>query len=316
MMVITWKTLPLLVLTLLKLASTQQNGEMRLMDGLSSNCGRVEIFYDNEWGTICDENWQEINANVVCKQLGYERALTFSNYTDIGFPDYGSGEESPMLELNCPPLANSISECTHNGWSVHNRTNDNHLRVCCGPNPSHLPVRLTCPPCSDSKFCKTFPDKHHPAKTDCHHQLAVVGIVEVQIDGVWGPISADGWDANGANVVCGQLGYPKSFPSRRSAPPTLDEVWPQYSELTTMNSCQENHSQELQQLSQSFSYTFIQGLECSGTESQLLNCNMSSVGSQPNPTQSVAAVKCGFRSNYECLPDHKKVTFLSYNVIA
>jgi len=32
--------------------------------GNSSNEGRVEVFIDNQWGTICDEHWSTLNAQV------------------------------------------------------------------------------------------------------------------------------------------------------------------------------------------------------------------------------------------------------------
>ena len=47
------------------------NGDIRLVNGRSVNEGRVEVCYDNHWGTVCDNYWSSTDAKVVCKQLGY-----------------------------------------------------------------------------------------------------------------------------------------------------------------------------------------------------------------------------------------------------
>ena len=46
-------------------------GELRLVGGHSSTEGRVEICIYNAWRTICDDGWDDDNAKVVCRQLGY-----------------------------------------------------------------------------------------------------------------------------------------------------------------------------------------------------------------------------------------------------
>ena len=44
---------------------------MRLVDGLSSYEGRVEVCSGGQWGTICNSNWDYREARVVCRQLGF-----------------------------------------------------------------------------------------------------------------------------------------------------------------------------------------------------------------------------------------------------
>ena len=46
-------------------------GQLRLVDGSIPNEGRVEICINNVWGTICDDDWGDNDATVVCRQLGY-----------------------------------------------------------------------------------------------------------------------------------------------------------------------------------------------------------------------------------------------------
>lgn len=51
------------------------------------NEGRVEVFYDGQWGTVCDDDFNHHAAQVVCRELGYTKAISWAPSAK-----YGKGE--------------------------------------------------------------------------------------------------------------------------------------------------------------------------------------------------------------------------------
>jgi deleted-in-malignant-brain-tumors protein 1 len=47
------------------------DGELRILGGANSSAGRLEVFVNNAWGTVCDDWWSRNDAQVACKQLGF-----------------------------------------------------------------------------------------------------------------------------------------------------------------------------------------------------------------------------------------------------
>ncbi len=45
--------------------------DIRLEGGRDENEGRIEVNIGRDWGTVCDDDWDDVDANVTCRQLGY-----------------------------------------------------------------------------------------------------------------------------------------------------------------------------------------------------------------------------------------------------
>jgi len=56
----------------------QQHGDLQLAGNFSNPViGRLEIYINNMWGTVCIDGFTMESANTACRQLGRARAITF-----------------------------------------------------------------------------------------------------------------------------------------------------------------------------------------------------------------------------------------------
>uniref|UniRef100_A0A8C6WFS8 SRCR domain-containing protein n=1 Tax=Neogobius melanostomus TaxID=47308 RepID=A0A8C6WFS8_9GOBI len=89
-------------------------GQMiRLVGPGSSRCsGRVEVYHNGSWGTVCDDNWDMDDAVVLCRQLDCETAVKALNTAQ-----FGEGTGPIWLDdVSCSGRESSLLQCQHSGF--------------------------------------------------------------------------------------------------------------------------------------------------------------------------------------------------------
>ncbi|XP_017770765.1 PREDICTED: uncharacterized protein LOC108558378 isoform X2 [Nicrophorus vespilloides] len=100
---------------------------LRLVNGTSRNEGRVEIKYHGTWGTICDDDFNDDAAKIVCRELGYRGSAFVVKDAYFGM---GSG---PIWldQVFCKGNETQLSECSHWDWGEHNCEHSEDVGVIC-----------------------------------------------------------------------------------------------------------------------------------------------------------------------------------------
>ena len=55
------------------------DGQVRLTRGTYSSQGLVEVYCNGQWGTVCNDEFDQIDADTICRQLGYTEAARNSD---------------------------------------------------------------------------------------------------------------------------------------------------------------------------------------------------------------------------------------------
>ncbi|XP_039885384.1 deleted in malignant brain tumors 1 protein-like isoform X8 [Simochromis diagramma] len=165
---------------------SQRSGETRLSGSGSTRCsGRVEVYHNNSWGTVCDDGWDLNDAQVVCRQLNCGTALGARQSAHFGA---GTGQIW-LDDVSCSGSESSLIGCQHRGFGTHNCDHRKDAGVICSDV-----IRLSG---SGSTRCS--------------------GRVEVYVNNIWGTVCDDGWDLNDAQVVCRQINCERALGALQSA---------------------------------------------------------------------------------------------------
>ncbi|XP_037686478.1 LOW QUALITY PROTEIN: neurotrypsin [Choloepus didactylus] len=151
---------------------------VRLAGGSSTSEGRVELFHAGQWGTVCDDQWDDADAEVICRQLGLSGIAKAWNQAY-----FGEGTGPVMLdEVRCTGNELSIEQCPKSSWGEHNCGHKEDAGVSCTPLTDGI-IRLA-------------------GGKDSHE-----GRLEVYYKGQWGTVCDDGWTELNTYVVCRLLGF-------------------------------------------------------------------------------------------------------------
>ena len=73
------------------------------------------MYHNGEWGTVCDDDWDLIDAQVVCSELGFGEAVDVKHSAY-----YGEGSGPIWLDnVHCNGAEQTIGDCTQLGWGKH-----------------------------------------------------------------------------------------------------------------------------------------------------------------------------------------------------
>ncbi|KAK3600146.1 hypothetical protein CHS0354_012269, partial [Potamilus streckersoni] len=157
------------------------NIQIRLAGGPNSQQGRVEIQYNGQWGTVCDDHWSASDAAVACRMLG----LPFDGAVPVSMAAYGNGS-GPILmdDVECVGTEATLAACRFSGWTISNCDHTEDAAVICQQSTASVQIRLS--------------GGSGPYE----------GRLEVNYNGTWGTVCDDSFDTKDGAVVCRQLGYP------------------------------------------------------------------------------------------------------------
>ena len=142
-------------------------GNLRLADGAKTDPGnndnpsegRLEVFYNGEWCTICDDYWghTDDNQDVVCRQLGFVGGSVedHERFRNSYFPPGTRDQTIALDNVNCRGSESNLLDCPNRGWGVHDCRHFEDVGIRCIQNSAGAYVtnmEFSAPPGANGKY--------------------------------------------------------------------------------------------------------------------------------------------------------------------
>lgn len=94
----------------------------------------MEVHYNGTWGTVCDDDWDMLDANVVCQQLNCGVAVAMGSSSH-----FGQGTGLILLDnVDCRGNETELGQCHSQGWGIHNCYHYEDVGVTCRGNVTEV----------------------------------------------------------------------------------------------------------------------------------------------------------------------------------
>uniref|UniRef100_A0A3B4GY83 Soluble scavenger receptor cysteine-rich domain-containing protein SSC5D n=1 Tax=Pundamilia nyererei TaxID=303518 RepID=A0A3B4GY83_9CICH len=244
----------------------------------STRCsGRVEIFHNKIWGTVCDNGWDLNDAEVVCRELNCGLALEAPRSAHFGA---GTGQIW-LDDVACSGKEGSLTECQHGGFGVNTCKHGEDAGVICS-GEIHLDLLNVQSAYSCVSNEKSFLYNKINISKFCYVLCLIdlirlagfgstrcSGRVEIFHNNIWGTVSDFNWDLNDADVVCRQINCGSALEVPRLA-----------------------------YFGEGFGPIWLGDVTCSGNESSLTECQHSGWGNYYSEHHYDVSVICSGETTY------------------
>ncbi|GIM06436.1 hypothetical protein Vretimale_10756 [Volvox reticuliferus] len=195
-----------------------EKGAVRLLDSDSTTWGRVEYCSEGQWGSICHDGWDDLDATVVCRQLGFQYGIALKGAVANGASPPGpEGMRIWLQQVDCAGDEESLGLCAVP--TPPGRTDCSH-RADAGVNCSMVPFTkggvLAAAP-EDKCFSPgdlrvvafngSLGGSSSSTGSGSNSSDRLTGRLEVCYGGQWGGVCAIDFNDNEASIACRQMGY-------------------------------------------------------------------------------------------------------------